>query len=167
MIRADALEAAVEEALLDAAGDVPMREKKTTPASDVSAELARADEAIGALAVQVTSGALSAAQYAQVAAGLITRRDHLAALAAPETVEWEPTGQTFAEFWAGLEDKGTWLRGAGIKAFAKRSEDHELPVPDPRGLLVRAVGRGITADIHLGDLAELRGLAATTESGKS
>ena len=157
MIRADALEAAVEEALLEAAGDVAMREKKTTPASD---ELARADEAIGALAAQVTSGALTAAQYAQVAAGLITQRKRLAALAAPEIVEWVPTGQTFSEFWAGLEDKGTWLRGAGIKAFAGKGEDDGLPVPDPHGKLVRLAGHGITVNVHLGDVAELRRLAA-------
>lgn len=185
MIRADALEAAVEEALLEAAGDVPMREKKTTPANDVSVELGRADEAIGALAAQVTSGALTADQYAQVAAGLITRRDRLAALAAPETVEWVPTGQTFAEFWAGLEDKGTWLRGAGIKAIVQDAgapepktwpelraalEASGVRVEEPDGstavepaddyIVVRELPGGRVVSVMLGTLGELRRLAA-------
>ena len=168
-----------------------MREKKTTPASDVGAELARADEAIGALAAQVTSGALTAAQYAQVAAGLITRRDHFAALAAPETVEWVPTGQTFAEFCAGLEDKGTWLRGAAIKAIVQDVGDAGpktwaelratleaagVRVHEPAGMLppgaedeyvvLPELQGGRVAAVFLGMLGELRDLAATMESGK-
>jgi hypothetical protein len=139
LVRTEVLESNVEQALLDSAGDVLMYEKIVTPANDVGAELARADEAVGALAAQVTSGALTAGQFAQVAAGLITQRDHLAAMAAPERVTWQPTGQTFAEFWAGLHDRGSFLRGAGIRAYVQDGRGESATWPALRAYM-EAVG---------------------------
>jgi site-specific DNA recombinase len=184
LVRADVLESTVEQALLDSAGDVLMYEKIVTPANDVGAELARADEAIGALASQVTSGALTAGQFAQVAAGLITQRDHLAAVAAPERVTWRPAGKTFREHWADLHDRGTWLRGAGIRVFVQDGGNAEprtwtdlrasleavgVRVEEPDGstavepaddyIVVRELPGGRVVSVMLGELGELRRLA--------
>ena len=74
--------------------------------------------------------------------------------------DWVPTGQSFAQFWAELEDRNTWLRSAGIRATVVHSDDDGLPMPDPDRRVVLVVGDGLRVTVHLGDVAELLDRAA-------
>ena len=77
-----------------------------------------------------------------------------------ETEDWVPTGQSFAQFWAELEDRNTWLRSAGIRATVVHSDDDGLPMPDPDRRVVLVVGDRVRVTVHLGDVAELLDRAA-------
>jgi site-specific DNA recombinase len=160
-IRAEVLEAIVEGALLDAAGDVPMMVKTVTPGVDSAGELAAVEEAISHLQGQILANPATADVFADSILKLRDRREALKSMPSrPESVDWEPTGQSFAGFWAGLEDRNAFLRSAGIRASVIHSDADGLPMPDPDGRVVLVIGNGLRVTVHLGDVAELRDRAA-------
>ncbi|WP_436759421.1 recombinase family protein [Streptosporangium sp. V21-05] len=76
---------------------------------------------------------------------LVARRKRLAALPSrPAGVEWQGTGETFAEHWAGLnvEGRGRFLRAAGVRVDFLRWSD--LRSPDEWPDLATATLGGIT-----------------------
>ena len=186
MVRAEALEAAIEDAVLGAVGAEPMLEKLVHPAEDHAAELAQVEEALTALEIEYAALRVSAERFTSTAARLEARRDALAALPSrPERVEWRPTGRTFGEHWAGLADRGSFLRGAGVKAMVHDGYDaapHRwadlratleaagVTVEEPdtaaaseldgQYVVLAELPGGRLVSIYLGDLAELRDMAA-------
>jgi hypothetical protein len=127
-----------------------------------------------------------ARRYAAMMARLETRLAALDALPRHgEITEWVETGQTFAEHWSSLTSaqRHTYLINAGVKVSVVRAgEDDSIPKvivesddkwrkavesaggspvnPDLRGRVLTVVRAGWKVTIHLGDVAELRELAA-------
>jgi site-specific DNA recombinase len=159
------VESAVEQALMTRLATVPMREKVITPAEDHTAELARVTEQLSALQEQYLDEKLSAEMFAAMASKLESRQNALSALPSrPETTDYLPTGKTFREHWDALseDERHTFLLDSGVTAYVIRSTDTEVSsdMIMSGGASSVAVVKGLRVVTMLGDLDELRDLAA-------
>jgi hypothetical protein len=84
--------------------------------------------------------------------------------ARPETVSWQPTGETFGEYWDALPETGRheFLLRSAIRIHADHDTDDPWTRPDPDGMVVLAVHGGIRVNVELGDLKALRDMACQT-----
>jgi len=175
----------VEAALLDAIGDKRRPRKVIVPAEDHAAELAEVDEAIANLETDryergVFRGERGADRYAALMARLEARQQALSALPSrPARVDWGEGDELIGEHWKGLsaEQRGSYLREAGVRAVAWRGGDEPVPPPALMAALDGLAAAGESAavtgrmylhvsegDLHalvfLGDLDRLRRRAA-------
>lgn len=96
----------LEDALMSKLGTLPMRKLEITPAEDHTRDLQAAGQAIAEIETLVVNGSMPAASGARMLAQLEAKRDALAQLPSkPEVQTYEPTGQTFAQFWSGLDQQ--------------------------------------------------------------
>jgi site-specific DNA recombinase len=165
----EALEQFVSGIVLDYCGDVPRRVKEITPAEDHSAELASVTEAISAMQTKLIESKVSPELFADTVSKLEARKAALEAkLSRPERVDWVPTGETFGEWWQGLDEDGRhrYLIEAGVMVNAKhldRGQERIVPSGtfERKGHRVIAGSRklGFLATMNLGELEVLRDLA--------
>lgn len=166
----DTLEAMLTQSLLTSAGSVPMMTRTVIPAEDHAADLARVSESISMLQADryergLFSGDAGTASYVTMMTKLETQLATLSALPSrPQSDDWQPTGQTFAEHYESLTvpQRHALLLSLGIEAYAVHS-DVKGPTPadfDPDGRTSVVTGDGIRLTVFLGDLATLRDLAA-------
>jgi hypothetical protein len=129
--------------------------------------LAAVQTAIDDLDAEYDAHRLPASTYARMISRLEAKRGALAALPTkPEHTEYVPTDQTYRGHWESLDTEGRhkFLLDASVTAYIERSEDEEsLPMPDPDGRVILAVGNGWHITIHLGNLAKLRDLVAMAD----
>lgn len=189
-IRADKLDPIVSGTLLDELGTVPMRKKAVSAPDTNASRLAEIDQGIADLEGLITQEPSSAGTYARLIAKMEAEREHLQALPAiTGTVTWARTGQTFAQHWEGLDKQGrhNFLLSAGVRILVRhldaeatapedpvRWTDHGrylfeqrdlpeaamTPVPDVPGSVIRRAAHGLWLTVYLGDLVELKNLAA-------
>jgi hypothetical protein len=123
---------------------------------------------IDALDVELKAGRIKPDRYAKTVSMLDDQLETLRGQPSrAESVEWIPTGQTFGEHWASLDNTGrhAFLLSSKVRLFVRHLDPDEpvgMPLPDKRGTVIRLVGHGIQITLYLGDLAELRERAATT-----
>ena len=170
--RADLLESAIEDRLLEELNEVPMLVKRVTPGEDNAKQVAELEEGIANLEAQAVDDPLKADTYVRMIGKLEDRRDKLAALPVrEESAEWVPVSprKTFAHHWASLDKQGrhSFLRESKVRVIVRHLDPDEpvcFPMPDPRGTVIRMVGNGLQISIYLGDLAELRDRASRNVS---
>jgi len=162
--RTEVLEHVIEAVLLSSAGDVPMMIRQVTPAQDRSTDIAAKEEALAHLQERIISAREPSLMgfFEETASKLLADLGALRAEPArPETISWQPTGQTFGEYWDALSETGRHelLLRSAIRVHADHDIDHPWPRPDPDGMVVLAVHGGIRVNIDLGDLKALRDMA--------
>ncbi|MEW9555251.1 recombinase family protein [Nonomuraea sp. NPDC050783] len=146
-VRAEVLEARVEESILERIGHLERHVKVHVPGEDHSEELEQAQMAVGELSEQLgvmTSKAGRQAVMAQISA-LDERIAKLEAMPSrPAAIEWQPTGETFGEYWGRLdtEGRGQFLRSAEVRIEMLKWPD--LRSPDEWPDLPTATVGGIT-----------------------
>lgn len=160
------VELAVEQALMTRLADLQMQEKVITPAEDHTVELVKVTEQLAALQEQFMNDKLSADMFAMMATKLESRQTALSALPSrPETTDYVPAGQTFRQHWESLsnDERHTFLLDSGVTAYVIRSHDSEVSsdMIMTGGASSVAVVKGLRVVTMLGDLDELRHLAAT------
>jgi site-specific DNA recombinase len=167
MIPADRARALFERRLLQELADVERLIHVPAPIRDHAAEQAQVKEALAALEDQLLQGQVSAEAWTRMTARLEGKKASLEedSERTPED-DWQPTGQTFGDYWDSLSEPGrhSYLVGSGVKAVAERRATFREPFY-PRGDsagpdIVIAVDKELGLTIHLGDLEELRRRAA-------
>jgi site-specific DNA recombinase len=135
-IRDNLLEGTVERWLLDTIGHLARHVKVHVPGEDHTEELGQAQAAMGELSEAL--GGISSKAGRQAVLGQISALDErIARLEAlpsrPPGVKWEPTGKTFGEHWATLdnEGKGQFFRDAGIRVDVLKWADLRTPEEFP------------------------------------
>lgn len=130
-IRAEALEDAVNEAVLSR-GDQPHYRLKVLPGGSAHARaLAQVQQAINDLNNRDATGSITETEYQQkMGEARATRARLREADPGPDRVERIPTGKTVAEAWNELDTQGRrrWLMERGWRAYAHLDEDRELIV---------------------------------------
>ena len=181
-IRSDLLEGYVREKLLDAAGDVPMRVRVTTPAVDNSAEVADVEDAIANLMELAEAGMFRgdrSSQFNERMTALEARKAALEAETTGDEPTWTETDETFGNYFTSLtsSQQRQFMLSASIKVYVELADtspvmmelsdgtlmevDPMLPEPDPTGRVITGMLSGkYKVTIHLGDVATLRDLAA-------
>jgi hypothetical protein len=170
--RAEVLEHVIEAVLLSSAGNVPMMIRRVTPAQDRPADIAAKEEALAHLQERIISAREPGliGFFEETARKLLADLEALRAEPArPETVSWEPTGQTFGEYWAALPETGRheFLLRSAIRVYADHNTEDPWPRPGTDGMVVLAVHGGIRVNIELGDLKALRDMAGETSNARS
>lgn len=158
-VPAQLLEDFVTESLLGNLGDLPVMERVALTVIDPSVEL---DKVINRLAMLnedflagVYDGEEEAEQYRSMRRKLVRRRDALreeAEAFAEQANTYRPTGQTWADMWAGKTDEERQeflkLHGVTVKVFRDMAEHSRysfwLDLGDVRGM---AAAAGVTADV--------------------
>ena len=184
-VKADPLDDAVHDKLLEEVGHVELTEDKLIPGRDYSEEIARVAERIGHLSTQVAIGKATKRDVSQDQAALDRANAELARLSELEPIaaRIEPVrlGKTFAQHWETLDTVGRneFLRANGVRAEVRPMGDEDKPrnfkvnvsvvregTPVPaenestsRMVFIDADGRHIT--LLLGNLAKLRDRAAS------
>lgn len=160
----------VYETLLDAAGDVPMRIKHVSALVDNTDALAQVRDAIdNIMSDRYERGLFTGDAGNQRFAEMMTRLEQRqAALEAAQTQEeittWDFTGEKFAAYFGALDIAGkrNFMLGAGVRVYVSPDDGTDnLPMPDPSGRVVFGRNGKWRIKIHLGDVAELRDLAAS------
>jgi site-specific DNA recombinase len=165
----EALEQFVSGIVLDYCGDVPRRVRRVTPAEDHSAELASVTEAISAMQTKVIESKISPELFADTIVKLEARKAALEAKPSrPERVDWVKTGETFRQWWEGLDEDGRhrYLIEAGVTVSAKhldRKQERIVPSGtfEHRGhrVIAGSYKLGFLCTVNLGELEVLRDLA--------
>ncbi|MER5388217.1 recombinase family protein [Saccharopolyspora sp. NPDC002686] len=126
-IRKDLAESLFEEVMLDSFGDLPMKKRVYVPATNNADELASIEAEIDNIASLITSPAFRGKTHDKLAGRLEVldkRRSELEAQPVRQAgYRMEPTGETFAEHWDGLDSdqRNAFLRNAGVR-FEMKSE---------------------------------------------
>ncbi|TQJ56010.1 recombinase family protein [Streptomyces sp. SLBN-115] len=141
-IKADELEATVEESFLSMVGDLEIVRKVLVPGIDHSAELADVQRAMKELMEDRRAGLYSSEsgtkEFRQMYKRLEDQENALKALPARED-EWieEPTGETYRDRWGRLpshKERNKELRDAGVRAVVHAEETQMMPLFDLPGL---------------------------------
>ena len=167
--RVDELEQFISGIVLDYCGDVPRRVKQVTPAEDHSADLASVTEAISAMQTKLIGSKVSPELFADTVSKLEARKAKLEAQPSrPERVDWVKTGETFRQWWEGLDEDGRhrYLIEAGVTVSAKHLERGQQRII-PSGtfehkghrVIAGSYKLGFLATVNLGDLEVLHDLA--------
>ncbi|MGC5330981.1 recombinase family protein [Micromonospora sp. DT62] len=124
-VRADALEEAIELAMLSHIGDLEMHEEVFIPGESHQQELAEATEALDDL-LKKSAGKSAAVQkvYAKQITSLETLIDRLSEMPeSPDRTELRSTGQTYREVWDAADALGRrkLLLKAGVRVEAARA----------------------------------------------
>lgn len=170
-VKADPLDGAVYDRLLDEVGHVELTEDKLIPGRDYSEEIARVAEQIGHLSRQVAIGTATRRDVSQDQAALDRAQAELARLSELEPIaaRIEPVrlGKTFAQHWETLDTVGRndFLRSSEVRATVEPWADdmpHVLAVPNAESdRTVIMFGHGMRIVLDLGNLARLRDQAAS------
>jgi site-specific DNA recombinase len=167
-IKAEALEGAVHDALLEFAGDVELTEEKVIPGRDYSEDIARVAEQIGHLNKEIAIGTATRKDVSGAREALDRANGELARLASlePEKARIEPVklGKTFRQHWETLDVAGRneFIRSAGVYAAASR--DVRPPAKfiaqlAMRGSIATVFNDDVNVVIYLGNLGKLRSQA--------
>ncbi|WP_190821943.1 recombinase family protein [Saccharopolyspora pogona] len=120
--RQDAAEELVSKNLLDEFGDTPRMKRIFVPAEDTAAELAEVNAELIDVAGLIGTGPFKSGpareRLEERAAALDARRSELEATPSREAgYRYEPTGETFKEYWEGLDKKqrNLFLRDNGVR----------------------------------------------------
>ena len=167
--RKDSLENAVTGILMDNLAEIPMMKKQIIPASDNAAQIKRIEQDVDALDAELKAGHIKADRYAKTVSMLDSQLETLRGKPSrEESVDWVPLipRVTFGQHWASLDAAGrhSFLLSSRVRIFARHLDEDEpagMPLPDPRGTVIRLVGNGMQITLYLGDMAELRKRAAT------
>ena len=170
-VKADPLDGAVYDKLLDEVGHVELTEDKLIPGRDYSEEIARVAERIGHLSTQVAIGKATRRDVSQDQAALDRANAELARLSELEPIaaRIEPVrlGKSFAQHWETLDTVGRneFLRSSEVRATVEPWDEdmpHVLAVPNAESdRTVIMFGHGMRIVLDLGNLAKLRDQAAS------
>jgi site-specific DNA recombinase len=144
-IPAPVWEGHLESSILDMVGSLPRMRKVYQAGEDHTEELDRVDDSITSLTRERDMGLVrSEEEYFTRLKALMDRRNKLLELPAiPAGWRYEPTGETVAEYWAGMdrEQRNFWLQEMGVRLY------YSMKTGTPRWRMV------------WGDLAQLAELA--------
>lgn len=173
-VRQNALDEFVSEKLLMAVGGCELTERKIIPGDDHSQALASIGMRIADLTTQhYVHGGVQ--DFTAKMSALQAEHDRISELPKEaDEVQNVSTGQTFAARWEQMDaaERNAYLRKADVKVYVGSNEQHEggqtVPVVLPSGHQLKFglvmsgwLNAGQRVTIHLGQLADLRGLAAT------
>ncbi|WP_093156088.1 recombinase family protein [Saccharopolyspora antimicrobica] len=126
-IRKELAETIFEEGMLDSFGNLPMQKRVYVPATNNADELASIEAEIENIADMITAPAFRGKTRDKLAGRLEVldkRRSELEAQPVRQAgYRLEPTGETFAEHWGGLDSdrRNAFLRNAGVR-FEMKSD---------------------------------------------
>lgn len=163
-VKAEAIEEAVFDAILELAGSRMLRRERVIPGRDHGEESARLIEQTSHLQSEISRARLQRKDYADLQATLDSANAELDRLASlepePARIEYDDMGMTFREWWDTHDATAhnAFLRDQGVKVVVSQETlpgDPTLARPD-RIWSVAAIERpGLHAVLHMGDLAAL------------
>lgn len=132
MIRAEALEAATDEAIVSLYGSERHTERTLVPGGDIQRQLNEIDRSLAELTARLASKSITRAEYRTAQDILLDEQERLeGSPQEPDRYEVTETGLSVAEFWAGIEwaEKRVYLTSRNWQIYATAGETRgDIPV---------------------------------------